>query len=587
MGDQPPWLMPEPTRIRSRTPEQLLQSERLPQPAPTTVSRTHDDVEPWPLSLDEAIRIALDNSEVVRVLAGITATSSGRTIYDPAIAHTEIDRQQARFDPSIDIRNTFNRFESPQALPDPFDPTATIIDGTRTDDYNLNLGLSKQLTTGGTASLGVNSNPTRFRPGTFPLNPQNRSSVDFGLTQPLLQGGGLAANLAPIVIARIETERSFFQFKDGIQNLVNGVVTAYWSLVLARTDVWARERQVEQSTWAYEQADSNQRVGRSNIADVAQARVALANFRANLIAARANVLQSEAALRNIMGLPPTDGMQIEPISPPTRTRLQFDWDELIGLAELNRPDIVELKLIIEADEQLLLQARNQALPRVDATALYRWNGLDGEMPSGAFVSSRSGQFTDWTLGINFSVPLWLRESRAVLRRQELVIERDWANLEQGVHNATHRVAVSVRNLDQLYDQYDAFSENRAAAQENLQAQSARWKSGLGLLLNVLQAIADWGNSVSAQAQSLTQYNSELANLELETGSILEAHGIRFCEERYGSLGPLGPLQSYRLYPRALRPRENEPRYPVSDKPAEEFFDLERPVELRRSRAPAG
>ena len=32
-----------------------------------------------------------------------------------------------------------------------------------------------------------------------------------------------------------------------MQELVRGVITAYWSLVEARTQLWAREQQVEQA----------------------------------------------------------------------------------------------------------------------------------------------------------------------------------------------------------------------------------------------------------------------------------------------------------------------------------------------------
>ena len=69
-------------------------------------------------------------------------------------------------------------------------------------------------------------------------------------------------------------------------------------------------------------------------------------------------------------------------------------DFLLGNAEL----------IIEADQQSLIQARNQALPRVDATMLYRWNGLEGTTPTGQRAETGPGQFTDWSLGVNFSVP---------------------------------------------------------------------------------------------------------------------------------------------------------------------------------------
>src|SRR5207302_11291795 len=107
---------------------------------------------------------------------------------------------------------------------------------------------------------------------------------------------------------------------------------------------------------------------------------------------------------------------------------------------------IELKLIVEADQVRLLQAENQALPRLDAVALYRWNGLSGTMPNGQHLESGSGQFTDWSLGVNFSVPLGLRQGRAQTRQQALLVARDRANVEQAVHAAVHELATNIREL---------------------------------------------------------------------------------------------------------------------------------------------
>jgi hypothetical protein len=166
-----------------------------------------------------------------------------------------------------------------------------------------------------------------------------------------------------------------------------------------------------------------------------------------------------------------------------------------------------------------------------------------------------------------------------MRRQEVSLARDWANLEQAMHSITHGLAINFRDLAQSYAEYNAFAQTRDAARENLEVQTAKYRSGLegALFLNVLQAISDWGNAVSSQSQALAQYNSELANLERQTGTILETHGIRFFEERFGSLGPLGRLAAPVCYPLALPPEPNADRYPASDRPSEESFDLTPPV----------
>lgn len=578
-----PFVFPEQRSIEVRSPHAHRPLPLPDLPPPPTISRPQPpDAPPHYLSLDEALRVALENTEVVRVLAGVTAASTGVTIYDPAIQNTNIDQQNARFDPRLQVSHQQIRSEIPGAVfIDPLDPTAgSAIVGGRTDIASTSVGIAKTNVFGGTMSFNVNADSTRNQPGVFPLNPENRSTVDLQYTQPLLQGAGRAANLAPLVIARIDTERSFFQFKDAMQELVRSVIEGYWNLVAARVELWAREQQVAQAEEAFRLASANRRFGRGTLADEAQARSALANFRANLVAARSAVLNQEAALRNVLGVPPSAPAKMIPVSTPTDQRIDPNWQALLEMAEQQRPDIIELKLILEADQQLLLQANNNARPQLDATGVYRWNGLEGEMPIGTTMESQPGAFTGWTLGVNFSVPLGLRRERAALRQTELLIGRDRANLEQGVHQAAHQIAARLRELDQYYEQYLAFREAREAALLNLQQQQARFREELTIFLSVLQAITDWGNSVSAEAQALARYNSALAGLERDTGTILETHGIRFVEERFGSLGPLGRLHAPVSYPSALAPTAPQQRYPEGDQPAEEFFDL-RPEQLRR------
>ena len=581
-----PWIKPEQRRICVRHPSQLPHVALPATPRPATVTDPQWDVEPWNLSLDDAIRVALSNSEVIRVLGGVTAVRSGSTIYDVAIANNAIDVAQGRFDPTLSVNNVWNRIERPFGFADPNNADRTLLDATRSDNYDLDFELSKTNLSGGIWAFGVNDNTRRNPSGLIPpdrLNPENRSTLDLGYTQPLLQGAGRAANQVPIVLARIDTERSFFQYKSSVQQLVRDVISAYWNLVSARTNLWAREQQVSQAAFALEQAEGQVRAEQLAAASAAQARVSLANFRSILIGAKADVLQAEAALRSIMGLPPHDPQRMTPVTPPNEQKLEFQWETILAMAEEYRPDIIELKLVLEADQQNNIQARNLALPQLNAFGLYSWNGLDGVMPIGDRISNSLNDANDWTLGVNFSVPLGLRASRAQLRQTELIIARDRANITQQLLTASHLLAANLRNLDQFFEQYKANQETRAAAEENLNYQLGLYGNGLEQYINVLQAIVSWGDAVSSEAQLLTLYNTEQANLELQTGTILETHDVFFYEERYGSIGPLGCVGQKKCYPRAKPPTENAYLYPAGDEPSEEFFDLTDPREDERAR----
>ncbi|MEO8271596.1 MAG: TolC family protein, partial [Aureliella sp.] len=567
-------ILPEQHYLDIRNPSEFPQVAVPATARPATVNDPQSALPTQLMTLNDAINIAMANTQVVRVLGGVTATSSGRTIYDSSIINTNIDAQRAVFDPNLRLNNFWNQIENPGASFDPFNPANAIIGGLRNEGYGLDTGLSKRNLLGGTTNLGVNSNTNRLTPGVYPLNPSERTATELSYTQPFMQGAGFAVNQAPIVLARIETERSYFQYKSAVQQSVQGVIEAYWALVFAKTDLWAREQQVEQAEFAVERAEARFAVGDAGRGDVAQTQVALENFRASLLASQANVLQRQAALMNILGLPPYEPQRTVPVTPMLDQLIQVDWAAINDLAQRERPDIIELKLILEADQQRLLLSNNQARPQLNSVALYRWNGLEGIAPSGSHVSSGAGDFEDWSLGVNFSVPLGLRAGRASLRQSQLLIRRDRANLDQGLHQMQHLLALSLRNLEQFYAQYERYQAVRRAARTNLEVQLAQYNNGLVQFIVVLQAIVDWGNSVSAEAQALSQYNTELARLELQTGTILQSHNIFFYEERFRSIGPLGRLAEDECYPRSQPPSTSSTGYEGGDRPSEESFDLE-------------
>ncbi len=563
---------------------------------PITVDDLGQEHESYWLSLDEAIRVALQNAEVIRIVQGTSASSTGRTIYDPAITNTQIDAARGQFDPSLDASSIYNRTESPQGVLDPTAPAGASIIASDVRQAAVSAGISKQHAGGGTMSVTTQISPTDINPGSqLALDPQTSSSLDLSFTQPLLRGFGVDVNQAPIVIAKINTERSYFQLKNSVQQMVQSVIASYWQLVSARVQLWATEQQVKQLEFAYKLFDAQRQVGRGDIGDTSQAQVSLAQFRANLVSIRADVLDREAALFNALGIPPRPNVRLIPTSTPDRNKFTPDWDALLAEASTNRPDLIELKLTIESDEQQLRVSTNSTLPQLDAVGQYRTNGLRGTTPNGSDIENDFFQFNDIQFGLNLRTPVGQRSTRAQMRQDQLTLARDRALYHQQLHSVTHLLAANLRNLDNFFAQYRAFQKVREASRVNINRQLHLFEVGgtaaeRPIYLNVLQAISDWGNSISSEAASLAAYNASLANLQLESGTILERHGIFFEERFYSSLAPFGRRRSIVMarYPQELAPGSNEPRYDDGKRPAEQSFDLKSPAEnspfLRRDRS---
>jgi Outer membrane efflux protein len=180
------------------------------------------------------------------------------------------------------------------------------------------------------------------------------------------------------------------------------------------------------------------------------------------------------------------------------------------------------------------------------------------------------------------VPLGLRQGRAQVRQQKLLVVRDRANVDQQLHLVIHQIAATLRDLDGAYEQYLAYKETRVAADINLRVQNEKFRTGQTIYLNVLQALNDWGTAVSSEAQQLLIYNTNLATLEQQTGTILETHGLVFAEERFRAAGP---LLCDRPYPFAQPPVGSPKNYPGSGAPSENSFDLRNPAQ-RDGKEPA-
>ena len=159
-----------------------LLSSTLPMQLPkVTKPRTTNDpeaAEMWPMTLQEAIRIGLDNSEVVRVIAfgaqgipiggfeptplntgasGGVASSLGsgtlQTVYDPAIQETQIASALSNFDTAFTTSLLWG--SSVQPFNNGVQGGSLTLSGTRfpiisvNDSATFQVGLSKRNATGG------------------------------------------------------------------------------------------------------------------------------------------------------------------------------------------------------------------------------------------------------------------------------------------------------------------------------------------------------------------------------------------------------------------------------------------------------
>jgi outer membrane protein TolC len=403
---------------------QLLTSSlkmQLPKVAKPRTTNDPEAQEVWPMTLQQAIRIGLDNSEVVRVIAfgaqGIpiggfepTPLNSGasagvasslgagtlQTVYDPAILETQIATALSTFDTAFTTSVLWGN--NTQPYNNGVQGGSLNLTGTKypivsvNDSATFQMGLSKQTETGATLGVVHNINWS-YQNSSFLVWPSAyTTNIQLTLTQPLLGSAalpgqapgrpvGLEANRAPIVIARLNADAAVWRFKAEVMAHCRSVEQQYWNLAQSHVQLWSSDRAVSLAQEILNRENAELVVGRGTVADVAEAAQRLEQFNLDLVTRTSDVITTERQLRNILGLPPADNRRIIPVTPPTEARLEPDWDASLAQMLNFQPDIVQQQILVRVAELQLLIARNQLLPQLNFNALYQLNGLGQQLDS--------------------------------------------------------------------------------------------------------------------------------------------------------------------------------------------------------------
>lgn len=398
---------------------------QLPKVAKPRTTNDPEAEEIWQMTLQEAIRIGLDNSEVVRVIAfgaqGIpiggfeptplnTGAGAGiasalgagtlQSVYDPAIQETQIAQALSVFDTAFVTNIAWGK--STQPFNNAVQGGTFNIGGTRTpvisvqDSANFQVGLQKRTATGAQLNITHNIN-WLYQNSTFLVTPSAyTTNLQMSINQPLMGSApmpgqpagplvGLEANRAPIVIARINADAAVWRFKADIMAEVRSIEQQYWTLAQQHVQLWSAEKAVELAREIVNREQAELVVGKGTVADVAEAQQRLEQFNLDLVTRTADVITTERQLRNILGLPPADNRRIVPVTPPTEARLEPDWESSMAQMITFQPDIVQQQLLVRIAELQLLIARNQLLPQLNLSVLYQLNGLGERLDSAEAV----------------------------------------------------------------------------------------------------------------------------------------------------------------------------------------------------------
>jgi RNA polymerase sigma factor (sigma-70 family) len=256
----------------------------------------------------------------------------------------------------------------------------------------------------------------------------------------------------------VDTQR----FKAMVMAHVRSIEQQYWNLAQANVQLWIASQAVMLAQGVVNRESAGLKVGRGTSADVAAASQRLENFNLDLVSKTSDAITAERQFRTILGLAPTDGRRVVPVTVPTEAQLEPDWEESLAVMLKNQPDVVRSRTIMAKE------------------------------PDGASDGSGLAQ-----------------------------LERRKDFHKQVIHQATHALSRMFLEIDANFKQFMTARQLRASAAIRLESARAMYEEGRWLQDRFLDAIATYHTAVANEAQYKTTYNISIVAFEEVKGTLLE------------------------------------------------------------------
>jgi len=509
---------------------EMVVAPRPPQPLPDTTSfREYIVGGKLRLSLRDAMLLLLEHNTEVHI--GRLAVSD---------AEYNVVRTFANFDPAV--ASSFNALRSTT-------PTDSQLQGAPTLSslgQQLQSAYTQTFQTGTNLNIGVNAAKSSTNSIYYFLNPSIFGSLNFSLTQPLLQGNGRFVNRAPILIARRNLAQTTAQFEGQVSDSLYQLISAYWSVVQARESMRIAQKSQDLAQASYERDKHALELGALPPLDIYRSEAEVANRKVAVIQAQYQLKSVEDQFRRLLGADQdVDARALDldlTESPePSGELVRVDSKEAVATALARRPEVAALHEQIAANDMTIRLCRNGLLPKLSLTAQYQSNGQGGDQYNlaatpPALVSrgglgdalSQIGGFKYSTYGfiLSLNLPIRNHSAEASLGNAMVARRRSQYQMREQEEDIALQVATAVHQLEQARISLDATRVAYDLSRKSLEAEERKYQLGAQTIFFVLQAQTVLASAEAAVLQAEVSFQLARAAVDHATGMLLEHYQIQ-------------------------------------------------------------
>lgn len=538
------------------------------------------------MTLQECIAYGIANSKLMRDL-GVTVLRTPQAMVstvDPSVVYT---------DPRIGEEAALSAFDANLFASSMYDHNNRGYNNNffgrnglfRQDLSTTQLGLSKRSANGGLYTLRDvkifdrnNQQSNRFGPFTWD------TFLEAQVRQPLLLGAGtefnriagpgaLPGQLNGVLLARVRTDISLVDYERSVRDFVAEIENAYWDLYFAYRDLDSKIEARDQALETFDRLELRREQGavskeqaleqlwrfESDVVDSLNGRP-LDGTRTNngstggTFRSSGGVRISERRLRLILGMPINDQRLLYPVDQPSLALMDFDWETSISDALLHREELRRQRWVIKQRELELIANRNFLKPQLDAIAAYRMRGFDSQ-----FNTPFDNDFQEWSLGVDYLMPVGYRRGHAAVRNSQLALAREAQVLleqERAVHyglsNAINEAKRAHENLIIQRNRYEAVVRQIAGLVQRVDS------GGVEQVFVLLEAQRRRLDAMIRYHQSAVEYQLAVRNVNLERGTLLSYCNVFLNESPSSDFIATQALERVASQDSATAPHQRDP-----------------------------
>jgi outer membrane protein len=347
--------------------------------------------------------------------------------------------------------------------------------------------------------------------GSFTVSPSilDNYTAKVSLLQPLFTGFKISSSSD---IAKNNALAVKQDYSKDEQDVIYNIKNAYWGLFLAGKLKDAIDENVQQMKAHLSDIQNFFKQGLATKNEVLKVEVQLSEAQLSQIDARNSVKIAMVNFDNVINIPLSTEIEVQKDAQIENENIE-DIDQLIAKAMKNRPDLKSLQYKLNASKNGITLAQSGWFPQLVLAGEY-----DYEKPNSRILPVENKFNGTWDINLGLTYSLWdWGTTKAQTTQAEAQYEEtkdSYSTLKDAV---TLDVTQNYYNLVKAKEKVMVTEQTVSQAEENYRVTDDKFKQGLTLNSELLDAEVALVQAKTNNAQSIVDYELAKAQIEKATG----------------------------------------------------------------------